>query len=166
MLITADPTRMGVSENRSAELIGRWLDAVGLDANALPCDTEDAAMILSDGGQYDIDADELTDLGQRGQVPRIEQWHAADLLAAACALEGRRQWKASPSFHDPKKSETRRALEACLAAGPEGLEILRSQMAKFDMRLVLCLLAEADNRQIREQLVTTVEALLVLRENQ
>lgn len=166
MLLTSSGDCIPTTERRSAELIGRWLEAVGLEAVALPVDTDDAAAILRDGGQYDVDADELRDLGRRGQVPAIASWDAKDLLAAAAALEGRRQWRATPSVHDPKKTETRLALESCIAAGREGLAELREQLDRYDLRLALVLMTEADSRQIRERLLSTVEALLVLREAQ
>lgn len=163
-LLTADANNLDLNERQSAELVRRWLDAVGLPPDCWPVDTDDAATILRDGGEYAIDADELRDLGRRGQVPQIESWDARDVLTAACALEARRQWRPSPTVHDQKKTDTRLAIESCIAAGRAGLADLREQLARYDLRLALVLMAEADNRQLRERLLSTIEALLVLKD--
>ena len=162
MFLTADADCIPATEAHSQRLIATWLDRAGLptDGTAWPLSLEDAAQLLTEGGEYSISPDQLRELGERGQVPRIESWDAKDVMSAACALEARRQWKPVPSTHDPKKPNEWQAYETNLTNGPEGIRAMRHQLKAFDLRTAMTLLVEADNRHMRERLFATVAAIL------
>ncbi len=159
--VTSNADCINANERQSADLVAAWLDKAGLptDGAAWPLDTESAGELLR-AGEYDVGDGELDRLGELRQIPKLAQWHAKDVLAAAAALECRRQWQLTPSVHDPKKTSTRLALEQFIAA--ENVASLVAQLQKngHDLRLALVLLVESENRQMRETLLTTIQALL------
>lgn len=156
--ISADATNVPASEAHSKRLIAHWLDAAGFTPDVFPCDRETAAAILAIGGQYRIDADELTRLAAMGFTPAVTQYDARDLIAAASALEARRAWE-YPSVHSPKFHYTARILEDARAAGSDAVAGLRS-MKRADLTFLLTLMAECDNREMREQLFTSIRLIL------
>ena len=88
-------------------------------------------------------------------------YDAKDLLSLAGALEARRQW-AAKSVHDGKKHHQLILLEEMLERGEAGVELLRESFRNIDLRFALLLLVEADNRELREKMLTTVFALLAI----
>jgi hypothetical protein len=158
--LTADPPN--VSEAHCQGLLAEWFARAELHAD-FPLTTDLAVELLQHGGQYDIDIDGFHELQRLGQVPKIEHWDARDLIAAAGALEGRRQWMFTPSIHDPKKTATQLALESHLKSWDEGgRDIVAKQLSGFDLRFALLLITEAENRELREKLLNTIQALLLL----
>ncbi|CAN5462828.1 hypothetical protein BH11PLA2_BH11PLA2_51700 [soil metagenome] len=158
MFLTADATCIEATESHGQRLVAAWLEAAGLPANCWPLEHEAAAAVLAAGG-YAIDPEQLRTLGERGQVPSCELWDARDLLAAASALEGRRQWQPN-SVHDPKKPAEWLALETNTQAGPAALEAMRQQLRQLDLRLTMVLLVECDSRAMREKLFASAAAIL------
>ncbi|CAN5597849.1 hypothetical protein BH11PLA2_BH11PLA2_45870 [soil metagenome] len=157
-MLTATADCISVPESHGQQMLARWLEAAGLPDDAWPLDTDDAGVVLRAGG-YRCDGQELRRLASIGQVPAIEQWDARDLMAAASALEGRRQWVLTPCVHDPKKTAEWRGFEQMLIAGDQGRSVMRRAFSEFDVRLAFVLLVESDNRQMRETLFTTLAAL-------
>lgn len=156
--VSADANNVPTNERQSAALIAGWLNAAGLEADVLPCDRETAAAILAIGGQYRVDADELNRLANLGFTPDVQHYDARDLIAAASALESRRAWE-YPSVHSPKLHYTARILEDARAAGPDAVAELR-KMKRADLPFLLVLMVECENRELREQLLTTIRLVL------
>src|SRR5262245_49354384 len=146
--VTADAASVPLAEKDAKAFLTRWREAAGIE-DPFPLTTALAADLLRDGGEFAVSADELRRLAALGQVPALELWDGKDILAAAQCLEGRRQWKLTPSFHDPKKGTRRVAYE--LHAIADDPEALRVACKGFDLRLALVLLTEAENRQLRER---------------
>jgi hypothetical protein len=156
---TADAECIDVTEDKARAELASWLDAVGLPSDSWPLSTDMAAGILREGGEYSVDERELERLGEMGHVPRIAVWDARDVIAAAAALEGRRAWRSTPSKHDFKKHPSRIGLEQNLSAGREAIEKMLGTLKQFDLPLVLAMLAESDDREMRERLIVIVMAL-------
>lgn len=157
--LTADATNLDVTERQSVSLISKWIAKAGFDAGVLPCDRETAAAILAIGGEYRVDADELDRLAKLGMVPDVQHYDAKDLICIAGALEGRRAWE-YPSVHSPKLHTTARLLEEARAQGPESVAAVRAQLRQTDLAFLLILSAECDNREMREQLYSTIRLVL------
>ena len=157
--MTGSADCIDVPEARSRDLLRAWLSAAGYDAEPFPLARDDAAALLAIGGQYDVTPDELTRLAKMGVVPDLAAYDGRDVLAAAAALEGRRAWQ-FPSVHTPKMHHTARILAEARAEGPEAVADLQSAMRPMDVGFMLTLLAECDNRELREQLVTSARLAL------
>ena len=108
MFQTAEP--VNVPEVHCQNLLAQWFERADMRPD-FPLSTGLVVDLLRDGGEYLIDAEGFAALQAMGQAPNIAEWDARDIMAAAGALEGRRQWKLTPSIHDPKKTTTRIALE-------------------------------------------------------
>ena len=76
-------------------------------------------------------------------------------------LEARRAWLPG-SKHDAKKSAERIALEGYVGAGTAGRKALAAMLRGFDLHYLLILLAESENRTMREGILTKVQAMLHL----
>ena len=131
-----------------------------------PLTTEQAAELLSQGGEFDVDDDDLADLVERRLLPcpgtgddGEPEWSAADVVEASGILEGRQQWRATPSAHDPKKHCTQLILEEARANSEVELLVTTGQ-ARFDVRHLLCLLVASDVYEGRQKIVTLLKAVL------
>lgn len=156
---SADALNVPATDAQCSQLIAAWLDRAGYAADVIPCDRETAASILAIGGQYAVDADEMERLTALGMMPDIGQYDARDLIACAAALEGRRQWE-HPSVHSPKMHYTARILAEARAEGGDAVAALRTGIGNTDLTMTLLLMTECDNREMREQLLSTVRLLL------
>ena len=131
-----------------------------------PLSTQQAAELLAKGGEFDADDDDLDDLVERHLLPSPAtgdegeaEWSAADVVEASGILEGRQQWRATPSAHDPKKHCTQLILEEARANGEVEL-IVNGGLARFDLRHLLCLLVASDVHEGRAKIVTLLKATL------
>lgn len=160
MFTTSTADCIEVPERQAQRLLGEWLALAGLGVEDFPIDRDAAALTLFGAG-FDVDADKLADLGRRGQVPELAEWHGRDILAAASALEGRRDWRPD----GPQRAKIHPqilALHDLLEAGEEGHAALRQTFQKLDLKLALILLCEAPVRELREKMLATVFALLAM----
>jgi hypothetical protein len=133
---------------------------VGLDETMWPLDAEQVAAVLA-AAEYAVDAAELDRLATMGQIPRLAQFDGRDVLAIVGALEGRQQWKLTPSRHDVKKNQAFLNLENNVKLGPDGFRAMLEQLKQFDFTLTLRLLIEAESRELRERCGAILAALRI-----
>ncbi len=155
--LSADPTTLPFSESQAMRLLDSWLALAGVDPSEFPLDRERAALVLTAGG-YRADDAELERLGKLGFLPDVAGFDAKDVLACASALEARRAWE-YPSVHSPKRHYTATILEQARAEGPDAVAALRA-MKRADLTFLLKLMTECENRELREQLLTTIRLVL------
>lgn len=86
------------------------------------------------------------------------KWSATDIVRLACFLECRRAWKTGSELHRAKKTTYELALEHFRATG-EAHELF-NDLETYDLRALLLMLTEADNRQQREALKVAIELKL------
>lgn len=159
--VTADPaTCIDVAEGEARELLAEALDRATMADAEWPLTTEAAAKLLCDGLHFEVDEPALRKLGALGQAPAVDAWDARDILAATAALDARRQWQFGSPLHAGKFHQSAKDLAECLAAGPVGIETLNRSFKSLDLRMVLILLTECQQREPRERLLTTVLYLL------
>lgn len=161
MFATATAESVELSESKAKQIVAEWVRKAEMEGVDFPLTTADVVRVLRDGAEFAIDEERLSRLGELGQLPSVSQWDARDIIAAAGCLEGRRQWRTTPSIHDAKKHATRLAVEQTLTANPvDGFRALLDQMRGLDLELALILLAECDNRELRERLLNNVKILM------
>ena len=131
-----------------------------------PLTTEAAAELLASGGEFEIDADGLADLIERRLLPcpatgdaGESEWGASDVIEASGCLEGRQQWRATPSAHDPKKHACQIIIEEARQNGEVEL-IVTSGAVRFDLRHLLALLVASDVQEGRQKIVALLKAVL------
>jgi hypothetical protein len=144
--LTADSMNIVSNESQSRGFIAPILDRAGMTLAEWPLSVDDAARLLHDGADFEVDGDELRRLAGLGQVPAVEAWDARDVLAAVAALNLRRQWQLCSPLHTPAMSAPMRNLGECLEAGEVGRVHLDRSLAGMDARLALVLLTESDER--------------------
>lgn len=133
-----------------------------------PLTTEQAAELLSDAGEFDVDAESLSDLIDRRLIPSPakddagnHEWNATDIVCAVGVLNNRQQWRPTPSGHDACKHPCQLALEQARAA--DEVDVIVAGMAgipRFDVRHLLELLVVTDIAEGRRKLVTLLKAVL------
>lgn len=144
-----------------------WWGRSDLGDERWPLTTDEAAQMLILAGEFAVDAADLADLIDRRLLPAPAtgeaglEWSAADIIAAGGLLEGRQQWRATPSGHDPKKHPCRLLLEQARAEGRVE-EIVAGQpgVPRFDARHLLGLLAACDSREGRAKVIALLTAVL------
>ena len=131
-----------------------------------PLSSQQAAELLSSGGEFDIDPEGLIDLIERHLLPSPSEgddgeaeWSASDVIDAGGLLEARQQWRQTPSQHDPKKHCTQLILEEARANDELDL-IVNGGQARFDVRHLLALLLASDLHEGRAKIVTLLKATL------
>lgn len=147
----------------------QWWETAG-KPEKWPLTTEEAAELLNVSGEYEVDAEDLSELVHRriiarpgvGEDDSIE-WTASDLFEAIRALEFRGQFRVQPSSHDCKKHPSKLALEAARREG--FLEAMLSGVpgqAYFDIPHLLAMLECTDSREARTKLVAMLKGELEL----
>lgn len=128
-----------------------------------PMSAEQAAELLAVGGEYDVDAAQLADLADRSIVsaPADGLWRPGDVIQAGAVLEARRQWVATPSYHDQKKHPDRLALEQDRTSDSVGDRVARHGL-RLDVRHLVVLLVEGEPREVREKVAVELLAELEL----
>lgn len=160
----ADP-RDRLAHCESAVAADRWFEAAGIEPR-WPLSSEQAARLLSRGGEYEVTAARLEDLIERRLIPApslgetgVLEWSAEDLATATGTLEGRSQWWPAPSKHDPKKHPCRLILEQARESGT--LETLaHGGPVRFDVKHLLALLTACPNHEGRIKIGCLLEAVL------
>lgn len=137
-------------------------------AEKWPLSTEQAAELLADAGELDVDAESLADLIHRRLMPSPAkgedgdlEWLASDIVAAVGVLNNRQQWRSTPSGHDAMKHPCQLALEQARAAGEvDAIVAALPGVPRFDVRHLLELLVVTDVGEGRRKLVTLLKAVL------
>ena len=133
-----------------------------------PIKTDVAVELLSIAGEFDIDADGLLDLVDRRLIARPSvgeadefEWSASDIVHATATLQGRQQWRATPSGHDPVKHPLQLLLEQARAADEvDSIVAGIATTPRFDVRHLLELLVTSDVHEGRRKIVTLLKAVL------
>lgn len=159
----ADP-RDALVRCEQAVRVNGWFERANV-AEHWPLSTAEAALLLSEGGEYDIDEERLADLIRRRLIPAPaedeggHEFSAQDFVTATGILDARGQWQPTPSLHDPKKHGTRLLLEQARATG-ELAGVAHGGPVDFDLRHLIQLLVVCDVREGREKVAALLEALL------
>ena len=85
-------------------------------------------------------------------------WSARDIARLALFLECRRSWKPGSELHHTKKTAAQIAFESMSQTGEEFR--LFNDLDAFDLRSLLLMLTESENRQQREILLVAVQIKL------
>jgi hypothetical protein len=158
--LTADATCITKTEDDARSDLAGAFEKAGLADADWPLSTTDATHLLREAFEFEVTEEQVVTLGELGQVPAVEAWDARDVLAAAAALNARRQWFISSPMHAGKIHQSERDLAACLVAGDAGKETLDRSFRGLDLRMVLILLTECKDREPRERWLTTAFYLL------
>jgi hypothetical protein len=157
---TTDPNQIEMLTDRECEaLLVDWCAAAGLEPR-WPLTADDAVTVLRDGGQYVATVGVLAHLDGLGLFEAPDLWSARDVIRLAAVLEGRRQWRPTPSVHDSKKPTELLNYEQARADGRLGELVNLLTDRGVDLRTSLLLMVAADNRMQRERLLSTVLAFL------
>jgi hypothetical protein len=161
----SDPQDDLASCQRAIRAAGWW--KVLQRPEAWPLDTAAAAEMLSEAGQFDIDAEGLLILMQRGFLPPPAKneaggfdWDATDVIEATRVLENRQQFRPTPSQHDPKKPGHQLLLEQVRADGLVEEMLNATNGPRFDVRQLLVMLQICDNREGRQKIAALLKAVL------
>ena len=133
-----------------------------------PIKTDVAVELLSIAGEFDVDSDGLLDLVDRRLIARPSvgeadefEWSASDIVHATATLQGRQQWRASPSGHDAVKHPLQLLLEQARANDEvESITCGLATTPRFDVRHLLELLVVSEVHEGRRKLVTLLKAVL------
>jgi hypothetical protein len=126
--------------------------------------SDDDAVALVRSVEYSITREELVRFIDVGafQSPRMREgrreWSATEIVCLATFLECRRGWMPNSELHDSKKTPYERELERYRASG-EAHELF-NDLEKYDLRALLLMLVEAENRQQREALSVALQIKL------
>ena len=126
--------------------------------------TDEDAVELCLAAEYAIDLDtieHLADMGAFDPPPFRDSrriWSATDISRLAFVLECRRAWQSGSELHASKKTPYEVALEQYRASGEQS-EMFHD-LQKFDLRSLLLMLTECDNRQQREILYVAIQVRL------
>ena len=144
-----------------------WWDRCEL-TEQWPLTTEQAAELLADAGELDINEASLADLIDRRLIPSPAkddigqlEWLATDIVAAVGTLNNRQQWKPTPSGHDACKHPCQLALEQARAA--DEVDAIVAGMAgvpRFDVRHLVELLVVTDIPEARRKIIVLLKAVL------
>jgi hypothetical protein len=143
-------------------LVAEWCRLNGAAPPAAWPVSIDAAVAMLTADGYAASAEVLEWLASLGQVPPAPAWGwwtAKEFVCGVRCLEARRAWLPG-TRHDLKKSGERRALDRLILAGDDGKKILARTLRGLDLHYLLVLLAECDNRTMREALLTKVQGKL------
>ena len=149
-------------EHLSRRRISDWWNRAGLEPSYPAADGE--AVALCRAVEYEITGEELIRFIDVGAFDGVSvshgrrNWSATDIVRLATFLECRRQWQPSSEIHRAKKTAYEIALETLRATG-EAHEFF-TDLERYDLRALLLMLVEADNRQQREALFVAVQVKL------
>ncbi len=149
-------------EHLARQRIAEWWNRADQQVSYPATDGE--AVALCRAVDYTITGEELVRFFDVGAFDAVSvshgsrNWSATDIVRLACFLECRRAWKAGSELHRAKKTTYEIALEHFRATG-EAHEFF-SDLESYDLRALLLLLVEADNRQQREALKVALEIKL------
>jgi hypothetical protein len=163
-LTSSGETGCEMPEAEAQDLIAQWCRTNGVTPPAVwPIMIDQAASLLRSAGYAATPEilDWLASLGQVPPAPAHGWWTAKEFVCGMRCLEARRAWLPGTT-HDLKKTPDRRALDQLMLAGEEGRKKLAALLRGWDLAYMLILMAECDNRLMRESLLTKVEGVLHL----
>ena len=143
--------------------ISEWWNRADLH-ESLPADDE-TAVRLCQSVDYEIDLESLIrfiDVGAFDGVAFSDgerRWSARDVVRLAVFLECRRNWKPGSELHASKLTVAEQALQLFRETGQS--HQMFHDLAQFDLRSLLLLLTESENRQQREILRVAVQIKLI-----
>ena len=149
-------------ENLSQQKIVRWWNRA--DRHEFYPATDKDAVELCRSAEFAIDLESLVrfiDVGAFGDVSVSEgtrKWSATDIIRLACFLECRRAWQPGSELHHAKKTRYELELESHRTTG-ESHELF-NDLEMYDLRALLLMLTEADNRQQPEAPKVAIEIKL------
>ena len=149
-------------EHLSRQRISQWWIRADRQPS-YPCDDGDAVELCR-AVEYVIDPESFVRFWNVGAFDGVaisegrRNWSAADIVRLACFLECRRAWQPGSELHRAKKTPYEIALENFRATG-EAHEFF-TDLETYDLRALLLMLVEADNRQMREALKVAIEIKL------
>ena len=166
-LADLDPTTLtgqdaATLEHQCRQRIAGWWDRIERQPSYPVIDGD--AVALCAGVEYVIDGESLVrflDVGAFNGVSVSHgrrNWSAIDIVRLATFLECRRDWKPGSELHRAKKTAYEVALENLRATG-ESHEFF-NDLERYDLRALLLMLVEGDNRQQREALKVAIEIKL------
>ncbi len=126
--------------------------------------TDADAVALCRAVEFEIDQESLVRFIDVGafEEPSVNDgrraWSATAITLLACFLECRRAWQPGSGLHRAKKTPYELALENCRSTG-EG-HALFHDLETYDLRALLLMLVESDNRQQREALSVALQIKL------
>ncbi len=156
------PADMQKVEQASRDRIAAWWDRAGIEPH-LPANDETAVALVR-SVDYDLDVERLARFCDVGAFDAVHadrngrQWFARDIARLGLFLESRRQWQPHSVLHDCKKTPLEIAFENAREAG--STHDLFPDLDVFDLRSLLLMMAEADNRQMREILRVAIQTKL------
>jgi len=124
----------------------------------LPATTQTVVSLLRDGGEYEVTESSLLTLMDRAYIEQpmrtcgAFQWTGRNIALAGATLEKLRRWQPFSKLHHCKKSQCEIQQELARANG----ETLFNDLHKFDFEIILRMLVETDDRQLRESLCVAV----------
>ncbi|MCX7421339.1 MAG: hypothetical protein NT013_17595 [Planctomycetia bacterium] len=149
-------------EHLSRRRISAWWTRAGLTESYPAADGE--IIRLCQAVEYAITGEEMVRFIGIGAFDGVSvshgrrNWSATDIVRLATFLECRRQWQPGSEIHRAKKTAYETALETLRATG-ESHEFF-TDLEHFDLRALMLMLVEADNRQQREALYVAVQIKL------
>ncbi|MFM9966033.1 MAG: hypothetical protein ACKV2Q_33040 [Planctomycetaceae bacterium] len=149
-------------EHLSRQRIGEWWNRADRVESYPACDGD--AVALCRAVDYMITGEELVRFIDVGAFDGVSVshgcrvWSAMNIVCLATFLECRRAWQPGSEIHRAKKTCYELALENFRATG-EAHELF-NDLETYDLRALLLMLTEADNRQQREALKVAIEIKL------
>ena len=149
-------------EHVCRQRISQWWERAGLEPSYPVCDGD--VIALCRAVEYTIDAESFVRFWTVGAFFGVaisdgrRNWSAMDVVRLATFLECRRAWQPGSELHRAKKTAYEIALENFRASG-EAHELF-NDLERYDLRALLLMLVEADNRQQREALKVSLEIKL------
>ncbi len=156
------PADLQKVEQASRQRIAAWWDRAGIEPHLPAADETAVALVRS--VEYDIDVERLARFCDVGAFDAVHadrdgrKWFARDIARLGLFLESRRQWLRHSPLHDVKKTPLEIAFENTKEAG--STHDLFPDLAVFDLRSLLLMLTETDNRQVREVLRVAMQTKL------
>ena len=149
-------------EHVCRQRIAGWWERAEIEPSFPVCDGD--AIALCQAVEYAITGEEFVRFWNNGAFFGVaicdgrRNWSAIDVVRFATFLECRRAWQPGSELHRAKKTAYEIALENFRATG-EAHELFHD-LETYDLRALLLMLVEADNRQMREALKVAIEIKL------
>lgn len=146
-------------EHVCRQRIALWWERAGLTESYPVCDGD--AVALCRAVDYVCDDEEFVRFWTVGAFLGVaisegrRNWSAIDVVRLATFLECRRAWQPGSELHRAKKTTYEIALENFRATG-ESHELF-NDLERYDLRALLLMLVESDNRMQREALKVAIE---------
>ena len=154
--------QLAAIERLAEQRIAGWWDRI--DQNPCYPASDAEAVALVNAVDYLITVEELVRFCDVGAFTGVainngqRQWSPRNIARLGLFLESRRSWRAGSELHEAKKTAAELALENVRLTGES--HALFNDLEQFDLRALLLMLAESDNRMQREILYVAVQIKL------